>query len=76
MHPIIKPWSFRWGLDFIGKIHPPPSKGHHFMLVATDYFIKWAKAVPLKNMTQKEVIEFNTKHIIHRFRVLQTLSTD
>jgi hypothetical protein len=46
------------------------------MLVATDYFIKWAKAVPLKNMTQKEVIEFNTKHIIHRFRVLQTLSTD
>jgi hypothetical protein len=29
LHPIIKPWPFRgWGLDFIGKIHPPSTKGH------------------------------------------------
>ena len=34
LHPIIKPWPFRgWGLDFIGQIHPPSSKGHHFNLV-------------------------------------------
>jgi hypothetical protein len=30
------------------------------MLVATDYFMKWTEAVPLKNMTHKEVIEFIT----------------
>jgi hypothetical protein len=41
MHPIIKPWSFKgWVLDFIGKIHPSSSKGHCFVIVATDYFTK------------------------------------
>jgi hypothetical protein len=41
-------------LDFIGQIHPPSSKGHHFMLVAMDYFTKWTKVVPLKNMMHKK----------------------
>jgi hypothetical protein len=28
MNPIIKPWPFRgWGMDMIGKINPPSSKG-------------------------------------------------
>jgi hypothetical protein len=46
------------------------------MLVATDYFTKWTEVVALKNMTHKEVIEFITEHIIHRFGILQTLTTD
>ena len=46
------------------------------MLVAMDYFTKWTEAVPLKNMTHKEVIEFITEHIIHRFGIPQTLTTD
>ena len=45
-------------------------------MVATDYFIKWTEAVPLKNMTHREVIEFITEHIIHRFSIPQTLTTD
>jgi hypothetical protein len=77
LHPIIKPWPFRgWGLDFIGEIHPSSSKGHQFVLVATDYFTKWTEVVALKNMTHKEVIEFITEHIIHRFGIPQTLTTD
>jgi transposase InsO family protein len=66
----------RMRLDFIGEIHPSSSKGHRFMLVVTDYFTKWTEVVALKNMTQKEVIEFITKHIIHRFGIPQTLTTD
>jgi hypothetical protein len=50
--------------------------GHRFVLVATDYFTKWTEAVPLKNMTHKEVIEFITEHIIHRFGIPQILTTD
>ena len=46
------------------------------MLVATDYFTKWTEAIPLKNMTHREVIEFITEHIIHRFSVSQTLTMD
>jgi len=41
MNPIIKPWLFRgWVIDLIGQIYPPSSKGHKFILVATDYFTK------------------------------------
>jgi hypothetical protein len=77
LHPIIKPWSFRgFALDFVGQIHPALSKGHRFVLVITDYFTEWMEAVPLKNMTHKEVIHFISNHIIHRFDIPQTLTTD
>jgi transposase InsO family protein len=77
LNPIIKPWPFQgWALDFIGQIYPSSSKGHRFVLVATDYFTKWVKAVPLKNMTHTEVIDFILKHIIYRFGIPQTLTTD
>jgi hypothetical protein len=46
------------------------------VLVATDYITKWTETVPLKNMTHKEVIEFITEHIIHRFGIPQTLTID
>ena len=63
-------------MDFIGQINPSSSKGHRFVLVATDYFTKWTEAVLLKNMKHREVIEFITEHIIHRFGIPQTLTTD
>jgi hypothetical protein len=57
LHPIVKPWPIRgWGLDFIVEIHPSSLKGHWFVFVATNYFTKWTKTVPLRNMTHKEVI--------------------
>jgi hypothetical protein len=46
------------------------------VIVATDYFTKWIEAIPLKNMAHKEVIGFITEHIIHRFGIPQTLTTD
>jgi hypothetical protein len=63
-------------LDFIGEIHPSSSKGHRFVLVATDYFTKWTEVVALKNMTRREVIEFVTEHIIHRFGIPHTLTIE
>jgi hypothetical protein len=58
-------------LDFIGEIHPSSSKGHQFMLVAIDYFIKWTEDIALKNMTHREVILYDSiaEHIIHRFNI-------
>jgi transposase InsO family protein len=77
LHPIVKLWPFRgWSLDFIGEIHPSSTKGHRFVLMATDYFTKWVEAVPLKNMTHREVISFVLEHIVHRFGIPQTLTTD
>ncbi len=51
INPIIKPWPFRgWGIDMIGMINPPSSKGHKFILVATDNFTKWVEVIPLKKV--------------------------
>jgi transposase InsO family protein len=63
-------------LNFIGEVHPASSKGHRFVLVAIDYFTKWTEVMLLRNMTHKEVIRFLLEHIIHRFRIPQTLTTN
>jgi transposase InsO family protein len=46
------------------------------VLVTMDYFTKWTEVVPLKNMTHREEIQFISEHIIHRFGIPQTLTTD
>ena len=44
-------WKFEmWGMDIIRSISPPTSKGHRFILAITDYFSKWVKVVPLKEV--------------------------
>jgi hypothetical protein len=77
MNPIIKPWPFRgWGMDMIGKINPPSSKGHQYILAITDYFAKWVEAIPMKPVTSKDVINFIKEHVIHTFGIPQTITTD
>jgi hypothetical protein len=77
MNPIIKPWPFRgWGIDMIGQIHPASNKGHKFILVATDYFTKWVEAIPLKKVTSTDAVNFVKEHIVYRFGIPQTITTD
>jgi hypothetical protein len=65
LNPIIKPWPFRgWG-----QINPPSSKGHKFVLLATDYYTKWVEEIPLKKVTSENMVEFVKKHIIYRFGI-------
>ena len=56
-------------MDIIGKIYPPSDRGHHFILVATDYFSKWSEAVPLAEVKADTVINFLKNHIICHFGV-------
>ena len=77
MNPIIKLWPFRgWAMDMIGQINPSSSKGHQWVLAATDYFTKWVEAVPMRSVASKDVISFVKEHIIHRFGIPQTITTD
>ena len=46
------------------------------MLVATDYFTKWVEAIPLKTVTSQNMIEFVKEHLIYRFGIPQTITTD
>jgi len=44
--------------------------------VATDYFTKWVEAVPLKVASLTNVIEFIREHIIYKFGVPRSITTD
>ena len=49
---VIKSWPFRgWAVDAIGKISPSYSKGHGFIILASNYFTKWIEAKPLQTIT-------------------------
>ena len=63
-------------MDFIGKIYPPSSGQHCFIIVATDYFTKWVKAIPLRSVTQAIVIKFIEEQIIHRFGLPESITED
>ena len=45
-------------------------------MVATDYFTKWVEAVPMKNVTAKDVVNFVKEHIIYCFSIPQTITTN
>jgi ribonuclease HI len=77
LHSIVKPWPFRgWALDLIGEIRPASSKNHRYILVGIDYFTKWIEAIALPNVDQEAVINFIQNHIIHRFGLPETITTD
>ena len=63
-------------MDMIGQINPPTSKGHKWILAATDYFTKWVEAIPARNLASADVIRFVKEHIIYRFGIPQTITTD
>lgn len=77
LHVIIKPWTFRgWALDVISEIRPASSKQQKFILVGINYFIKWIEDTPLIKVDQEAVIEFIQKHIVYRFGVPETITTN
>jgi uncharacterized membrane protein len=77
LNPIIKPWPFRgWGIDLIGQINLLSSKGHKFVLLATDYFTKWVEVIPLKKVISGNMVEFVKEHIIYKSGIPQTITTD
>ncbi|KAK2443828.1 protein NYNRIN [Trifolium repens] len=77
LHSIVKPWPFRgWALDLIGEIKPASSKNQRYILVGIDYFTKCIEAIPLPNVDQEAVINFIQNHIIYRFGIPETITTD
>ena len=54
----------------------PPSHGDIWILVATEYFTKWAEVVPLCKATGRVVANFIKENIIIRFRVPHRIISD
>ena len=63
-------------MDLIRKIHPPSSKHHVFIIVATNYFTKWVEAQLLVNVTQVDVIKLIKTQIMYQFGVPETITMD
>jgi len=62
---LASPWSFAmWGIDVIGPVNLKANNGHRFILVAIDYFTKWAEACSYAHVTQKVVKSFIKKDLI------------
>jgi len=78
LHLILKPWSFRGcALDVIGEIKPGSSGKHkQHILVGIDYFTKWVEVIPLREINQDAVISFIRNHIVYRFGIQETITTD
>ena len=49
------PWPFAiWGIDLIGPL-PTARPAFKYVVVAVDYFMKWAEAKPLATISSKKV---------------------
>eukprot|EP00253_Pinus_taeda_P035741 PITA_35741 len=71
---LIEPFE-KWALDFIGPISPP-SKQKKYILVSTDYVIKWVEAKALFSATENSVVSFLYEDIFTRFGVPREIVTD
>ncbi|KAL5793357.1 hypothetical protein ACOSP7_001951 [Xanthoceras sorbifolium] len=76
LRSLTSPWLFaQWGIDLIGLM--PTAKGQaKYVIVAVDYFTKWAEAKPLVRITEQNTTDFMRKSIIYRVRVLDTIISD
>ncbi|XP_065622758.1 uncharacterized protein LOC112030837 [Quercus suber] len=76
LNPISRPWPFaQWGLDILGPF-PRATGNRRFVIVAVDYFTKWAEAEALANIRDTDVKKFVWKNIVTRFGVPESLISD
>ena len=73
---VTSPWPFQqWGLDILGPL--PIGKGQSkFVVLAVDYFTKWAEAEPLATITEQKVPNFVWHAVICRFGIPRALVSD
>ena len=65
----------KWGLDILSPF-PRATGNRRFVLVAVDYFTKWAEAEALVNIRDIDVKKFVWKNIVKRFGVPDSLISD
>ena len=76
LHPIIVVGPFtKWAIDFI-TCNPHWTGGHVYIILAVDYFTKWAEAMPTFLADGKTAATFIFNHIIARFSVPQAIISD
>ncbi|XP_059460363.1 uncharacterized protein LOC132189630 [Corylus avellana] len=73
---VSSPWPFsQWGVDIVGPL-PTGKGGVRFVVVAVDYFTKWAEAETLVNITAKNIEKFLWRSVICRYGIPHAFVTD
>ena len=76
LHPVIAVGPFeKWGIDFM-HCRPTSAREHVYIIVAVDYFTKWAKEMPTYAEDGNTAALFLFNHIIARFRIPTAIVTD
>ena len=60
----------------IGEIKRTTFNGHRFILVAVDYFTKWAEAASVASVTKNVVARFIKQNLICRYGIPERIITD
>jgi hypothetical protein len=71
---IVGPFT-KWGIDYT-TCNPPSARGHHYIIVAIEYFTNWIKAIPTFKYDRETVTLFLFYQIIARFSVPREIFTD
>ena len=58
----------KWAIDFVGLINPPGKRtGSRYIITATDYLTRWAKANPAKDCSVDTTTQIIFENILTRF---------
>ena len=58
----------KWAIDFVGPINPLGKRtGSRYIITATNYLIRWAKAKPVKDCSVATTTQFIFENILTRF---------
>eukprot|EP00253_Pinus_taeda_P032671 PITA_32671 len=69
LQPVVVVGPFtKWGIDFM-TCNPTSVGGHGYIIVAVDYFTKWAEAMPTLNNSSETAALFFFNHVVSRFGV-------
>ncbi|XP_026458951.1 uncharacterized protein LOC113359552 [Papaver somniferum] len=73
---VLSPWPFdKWGVDIVGPLRAGTGQ-RKYLILATDYFIKWVEASSLRHIRDHDIFKFLFEHIICRFGIPAAIVSD
>eukprot|EP00253_Pinus_taeda_P003420 PITA_03420 len=70
LHPVVVVGPFaKWGIDFM-TCNPTSARGHGYIIVAVNYFTKWAEAMPTLNNNGEMTTLFFFNHLVYGLEVV------
>ena len=69
MRPIMSTRAFsKWRIDFVGPIKPPAKSTHaQYIIVATNYLIKWVEAKAMVRNDARAIAKFLYEYVFTRY---------